>query len=79
MVISGYKPQDLHTKRVLVELQLRGGCVIVEGIADYGRGELHIPIKDPAGDFVVILHDATWDGEITDAPDGNGFLIRLHS
>jgi hypothetical protein len=53
-----------------MELQFCGRCVTVEGIAAYDRGELQILIKDPAGDIMVILHDATWNGTITDAPDG---------
>ena len=62
---------------MLVELDLGGKCLNVEGVAQYDPCELRIPIQDPGGDFDLILHDATWDGTITDAPDGNGFLIRL--
>jgi len=74
---SGYEFRDLHTKRVLVKLQLGGAWVTVEGIAKYAPGELQIPTKDSKGDLTVVLREAEWKGEIAAAPDGNGFLIRL--
>jgi hypothetical protein len=78
MMGTGYKLRDLHAQRVQVELDLGGRCVTVSGIAEYNNGELRIGVEDPAGDFTVVLGDALWNGEISDAPDGSGFLIRLH-
>ena len=75
---SQYELRDLHARRVLVEMETGGKCVTVEGIGDYDCGELRISVQDPSGEFAVVMNDATWNGAITDAPDGNGFLVRLH-
>jgi hypothetical protein len=78
MMANAYKLRDLHARRVQVELDVAGRCVTVSGIAEYNNGELRIAIQDPAGDFTLVLNDAHWTGDITDAPDGNSVLIRLH-
>ena len=75
---TGYKLCDLHAQRVQVELDLGGRCVTVSGVAEYDNGALRVAIQDPAGDFTLVLSDALWNGEVTDAPDGSGFLLRLH-
>ena len=72
-----YELRDLHSSRVMVELDICGRSMTVEGIAQYHRGELRVSVADPSGEFVLILNDSTWNGAISDAPDGNGFLIRV--
>jgi hypothetical protein len=78
MMGIGYKLRDLHRQGVQVELDLGSRCVTMSGTAEYDNGELRIAVEDPAGDFKLVLSDALWNGEISDAPDGSGFLIRLH-
>ncbi len=75
---SGYKLSELHSRRVLIEWDRGDKWVTMEGIAEYDRRELRIAIRDPAGDFTLLLDEANWNGVIADAPDGIGYLIRLH-
>jgi hypothetical protein len=77
MMARKYKLSDLHEQRVQVELQVAGTSAIIEGIAAFTDGELQISITDDAGDVTMILHEEIWNGDITDATDGVGFLIRL--
>jgi hypothetical protein len=74
---SRYELRDAHASRVLVEMYFGARCVTLEGTAAYDNGELRIEVQDPAGNFTLIMNDATWSGAILDSLDGNGFLIRL--
>lgn len=74
---SDYQLRDLHAQRVLVALEIGGKSVTVAGVAEYDSGELRIPIKGMWGGFTLILQDSDWDGVITAAPGGDGFVVRL--
>ena len=78
MMANAYNLRDLHAQQVQVELDLGGRCVTMSGVAEYDNGELRIAVEEPAGDFTLVLNDAHWKGDITDAPDGKSVLIRLH-
>lgn len=72
-----YELPAVHGNRVVIELEVAGRYVTLEGIAQYDCGELRVPIQDLEGEFTLVLNESTWQGEISDAPDRNGFLIRI--
>ncbi len=67
---------SLDGKRVAVQMQVQGRDVSLSGNARYSNGQLEIDVADPAGNFTILLNDATWAGSIhRDAAGGHTILL----
>ena len=69
--------QRAHGRAVTVELSIQGRHVAITGTGRYADRQLHIDVKDPGGDFTLVVDEATFDGELTDV--GERLTIRLNS
>ena len=65
-----------HDRAVTVELSIHGRQFSLAGTGRYAQGQLHIDVKDPAGDFTLSLDEAKFDGEMTVV--GDRLTIRLN-
>ena len=62
--------RTLDRRTVAVEMSLPGRNCVLKGTATYdARGEfgpaLRVGIKDPAGDFEIVLKEGQWRGQIS--------------
>lgn len=75
--------RELDKRVIGVELLLPGGKRRVRGVARYEPASevgpaLFVEIRDPAGDFAIVLQEGKWSGPIEPCAQGDcEFLVQL--
>jgi len=77
------KLAQLHAHTVAVELEINGRALSLNGTAHYEKSPalgavLRIEVRDPAGDFEIVLHEDQWKGRVTKSKQaGVDFRVQL--
>jgi len=72
--------QQLDNARVIVEMNLPGRHLVLEGRGKYelrAQGNrLNVRIDDPEAPFTIVLEENSWAGEVVQEPDGS-YRVKL--
>jgi len=73
--------RQLHGSRVIVEMDVKGRSVVLEGTGQYETrpegNRLHVHIADQEGALTIVLDEDNWSGQIATDP-GGGYRIQLN-